>query len=89
MEAKYIVIEAEGREMLFVFPALVSHNEMFETIKTLRKATPTHDWNRPYHRAVIVSAGFANNGVCYGCSISLDVASRPNIDTVLLQRGGM
>lgn len=86
MQSKYIVIKTGGEEMLFLFPAAIAHNHMFEAV-TSAKQGPHQSWSRPYRLAEIVSAGFVLNGRCHGRSESLDVSSRPDIDTHLLERG--
>lgn len=87
MQTKYIVIKHGDKEMIFTFPNEVTHSFMFGAVKTIKQGFPLN-WTRPYLDAEIVSAGFVTHtGECHGKSESLGVASRPELDTMLLQIG--
>jgi len=90
MQMKYIVIEAGGKELIFVFPDCIVHAMMFEHICAIRSGFPQdRSWHRPYLGAKIVSAGFIHNGICGGKSESLKVKARPNADAKLFADGGI
>jgi hypothetical protein len=80
---KYIVINLDGNEMIFVFPSSINHDRMFEGITTIRVGSDK-DWHR-IRNAEVVSAGFVDKqGNCFGESMTLDKKSRGKADTDLL-----
>lgn len=89
MRMKYIVIEFDNdlikTEQMFVFSEQVMHNRMRDSLEALRHG-PDHKWERLYPKAI--SAGFTDGVRCWGRSESLNLDSRADLDTALLQRGG-
>lgn len=87
MQAKYIVIKIDEIELLFTFSALITHANMLEAVQSVKHGH-NESWTRPYRMAVAVSAGFVfPSGTCHGRSESLNLNSRPDVDTKLLQKG--
>jgi len=80
--SKYIVVELNGAEEIFIFPKKISHDRMMESIGAVKMGS-FNNWRREYRSAVVVSAGFIDNGVCHGRSETLKVSSRGTIDTQL------
>jgi hypothetical protein len=90
---KYIVVNLEGHEAIFVFPKAVNHNRMAEALGAIRFGDGYY-WERKLHRArekdgVLISAGFISGGVCLGRSETLGLASRGEADTKLLREAGL
>jgi hypothetical protein len=81
---KYIVVNLEGEDQIFVFPRTVNHDQMYESLKVIKFGN-YRDWQRKYHKATLVSAGFIENGQCCGKSETLNIKSRPMLDTHLMQ----
>lgn len=79
---KYITTEQEdGKQEVFVFPKSIDHDAMAEVLPHIKNQTYGR-WERVYRKPI--SAGFVDqNWICYGCSESLDLISRPE-DTKLL-----
>lgn len=73
---KYIVIEYAETELIFVFPACVGHDRMFDSIRRT-KAGAGQNFSRPYAFCNAISAGFVFKGKCIGRSESLNLNSRP------------
>lgn len=88
MNAKYIVVKTdEGQELLFTFPAAISHLWMLEAVENMKQGVPS-DWERPYRNVECVGAGFITpDGVCFGGSQLLDMVARHKNDTTLLKNG--
>lgn len=81
---KYIVVELDGRETIFVFPRMVDHDRMAEALEAIRFGYE-HDWSRRIAtQGRIVSAGFVDDGRCHGRSETLNRDSRGELDTELL-----
>jgi len=81
---KYIVMALNGAEEIFVFPRTVDHDRMAEACDAIRFGGD-RNWERKYLRdGECIAAGFVDNGVCHGRSESLNVDSRPGLDTSLL-----
>ncbi len=78
---KYIIIKLEGEEEIFIFPRTVDHDSMHEVLHMLKMGGA--NWRRDFKE--VVSAGFITNNACYGRSETLDVDSRPELDTALLR----
>lgn len=80
---KYIVTKQEdgGREEIFTFPDHIHHDAFAEALELFRDKTFGR-WER-LHR-VPVAAGLVVDGRCSGRSESLDLDSRPDMDTLLL-----
>jgi hypothetical protein len=78
MNAKYICIEYPGiGEAIIIFPEFLTHKDMAR--------------NNAACGCNIISAGFVQENatgglVCYGDSVSLEIKSRPEIDTALVNR---
>ncbi len=83
-QMKYIVMALADKEEIFVFPRSVDHDRMAEACEMIRFGSD-RNWNRKYRDGECVSAGFIDNGVCHGRSESLDLSSRPELDTMLLR----
>lgn len=88
MHTKYIVMKDEhGHELLFTFPETIAHNWMAHAVTDIREGVPAN-WTKPYRRAECIAAGFITaDGVCWGKSESLGIASRTEADTLLWMRG--
>lgn len=85
---KYIVVMLEGKEYIFTFPKQVDHDRMFEAMAAIRFDVPNSfrgDWKRSLRDGCAISAGFITNGQCHGRSETLDLDSRPEIDTNLFK----
>ncbi len=90
---KYIVVNLEGHEGIFVFPKAVSHDRMVGAIEGIRFGGGLY-WERKLFKArekdgVLISAGFIVNGACHGRSETLGLASRGEADTKLLREAGL
>ncbi len=83
---KYIVIESDGVELMFVFPGSVVHSEMLESVRSTRHLAG-RGWDWPFECAKPVSAGFIKDGRCHGRSESIGIDSRGAVDSALLARG--
>ena len=84
---KYIVVQLDGKEKIFVFPKEVDHDRMYEAMEAIRfdmAGTFRGDWRRKIRDGEAVSAGFVTNGVCHGRSETLNLDSRGEKDTALL-----
>lgn len=88
MHAKYITVRTDdGQEMLFTFPAAISHLWMLEAVENIKDGHGV-DWRRPYRSVECVGAGFVDaEGHCFGRSRLLDIPARQQRDTALLQNG--
>lgn len=86
-QRKYIVVMNSETEMeeIFTFPMTIDHDAMFEAIYRAKNCTREY-WTRNWR--VAVSAGFvASNNECYGESISMNLKSRNEVDTLILKEG--
>lgn len=88
MILKYIVASLNGAERAFAFPADIDHDRMWEAIKTVQVGRGDSA-ELSYRDAEPVAAGFVENGLCHGKSVSLKLSSRPEIDPALLQLAGV
>ena len=84
MKSKYIVMMLDGKESIFIFPAFVAHDRMFEALECIRFGSE-RNWERKFRQGEAVSAGFVEGGKCSGQSETLDLESRPEQDTLLLK----
>lgn len=84
MEMKYVVVDSEAGEQLFVFPKNIDHDE-FASVLSYIKHGSARNWERIYRKPI--AAGFTDGVYCYGRSETLDLESR-GVDTALLQKGG-
>jgi hypothetical protein len=80
---KYIVMEIDSKEEIFVFPRSVDHDRMVEACQAVRFGAQ-RDWTRKMFKQSPISAGFIDNGLCCGKSESLGIGSRYEKDTALL-----
>lgn len=89
---KYLVAVIDGNEAIFVFPREVDHDRMAEALCAIRFGGE-HNWDRKLFKGVesgkITSAGFIQNGVCYGRSETLNLESRGAADTALFTTKGL
>lgn len=76
MQFKYIVFEGIYGDEIILFPDYLEHN----LVADRWCYGPTRA------RELVISAGFVRDGRCYGKSISLNAKSRPEKDTLLLQK---
>lgn len=82
---KYVVMQVEGIQAIFVFPKFVDHDRMVEACAAIRFGSD-RNWERKTHaEGDLISAGFVTNGVCHGRSETLDLESRGDLDTALLR----
>ncbi len=78
------MVDDNGLEDIFIFPRTIDHDCMEEVISRIKNST-TGNWERVWRRPI--SAGFVSpTGNCYGESITLDLKSRPDEDTKLLNK---
>jgi len=73
-EIKYVVFDFLGDEYIVIFPELLTH------IKLANAVTKMTDYMKP------ISGGFIEHGKCTGESISLNMKSRGEKDTSLLNK---
>ncbi len=89
---KYVVFKVKddakqhpGEELLFAFPSSVDHDRMVEACQAIRFGSD-RTWDRLFFQAEPIAAGFINShGECHGRSETLDIASRGEVDTKLLE----
>jgi hypothetical protein len=81
---KYIVAVVDGAESIFVFPRDVDHDRMKEAIECIRFGSE-RNWRRKFRDGEVISAGFVEDGRCYGRSETLSLDSRGELDTALLR----
>lgn len=82
---KYVVVKNEDTETeeIYLFPRFVNHDD-FADITSYIKMSTGRDWTRSYR--IPVSAGFVDASFqCSGRSETLDLDSRNDVDTKLLQ----
>lgn len=80
---KYVVTKDEqGKEEIFIFPVAVHHDVMYHAVSRLKDSSRALRWVRIDRE--LVSAGFYENGLCYGRSETLNVESRGQIDEQLI-----
>jgi hypothetical protein len=81
---KYICVEKEdGKQEIIVFPKTIDHDVMAESVGRMKNST-YGNWKREWRTPV--SAGFVTmDWKCYGRSETLDLDSRPEEDTEILQ----
>ncbi len=74
---KYIVIDGLMAETPYIFPDSVQHSYVAQALSSGANN-------------VVISAGFvvhrADGMQCYGRSVSLDIDSRPDVDSALINR---
>ena len=76
-DIKYVVFKKIRREFIVIFPSDLTHIELANSITKMSKYTEP------------ISGGFIENGKCFGESISLDLESRGEEDTLLLEKLGI
>ena len=81
---KYIVMSVKGVESIFTFPSTIDHDRMHEAITMIRFGHG-HHWDRELRGDFPISAGFVQDGRCFGHSETLSLKSRGQADTVLLK----
>lgn len=81
--AKYVVMRLNDVETIFTFPKSVDHDRMKEALECIRFGDH-RNWTRAYRDGEVVSAGFIDGGQCHGRSETLNLESRPKLDTALL-----
>ena len=81
---KYIVLNLKGEDQIIVFPRIIDHDRMRDAMNAIKFGND-RNWERKYHDAKLVSAGFIDNGICHGKSESLNIKSRPELDTHLFK----
>lgn len=87
---KYIVVLSQGKERIFTFPNDINHDDMYDVIIRVKLREGVNNWYRLSGLSPkAVSAGFVGvDGVCYGYSETLKVASRQEQDTALWRKNG-
>lgn len=78
---KYVVMENEGVEEIFIFPITIDH-DCFEEVTSYIKNQMNGNWNRK--RRKLLAAGFTDGEKCFGRSETLNIDSRGAIDEALL-----
>ena len=73
-DIKYVVFDFLGEEYIVIFPELLTHIEVAKSVTKMSK------YMEP------ISGGFIEHGECMGESISLDMKSRGEADTLLLEK---
>ena len=73
-DIKYVVFDFLGDEYIVIFPELLTHIELANAV------TKMTDYMKP------ISGGFIEHGKCTGESISLNMKSRGEEDTLLLEK---
>lgn len=85
---KYVVMNniSTGIEEIFIFDKTIDHDRFVVGVESIKADNGVGGWLREYRECV--SAGFVkmNNGLlqCYGESITLNIKSRGDQDSVLL-----
>jgi hypothetical protein len=72
----------DGVESIFIFPKIIDHDRMHEGITMIRFGYGNR-WERKL-RDYPISAGFFENGKCFGESETLNLKSRGAVDTALI-----
>ena len=72
---KYVVFKFLNNEYIIAFPEFMTHSEFAKSVKELSDGL-LHP----------ISGGFVENGECVGESISLNLKSRGEEDTLLLKK---
>lgn len=70
MKTKYIVVDAEGLEMIIIFEGFIKHDQVVFPLCDIVSAGFVN----------------CDTGECWGKSIALQIDSRPEEDTKLAQR---
>jgi|TARA_Y100000296_G_C5070172_1_gene204488 hypothetical protein len=73
-DTKYVVFDFIGEEFIVVFPEILTHIELANAF------TKMSEYGEP------ISGGFIEHGKCVGESISLNLKSRGEKDTLLLKK---
>jgi thioredoxin-related protein len=79
---KYVVVDREGKEELYIFPCHINHDSFAEILSYIK--TGGRNWRREFAKPI--SAGFTDGGTCNGRSETLGLSSRPIEDTALLRK---
>jgi hypothetical protein len=84
MRMKYVVVERNGVEELYIFPVFVDHDSFAEVLSDVK--TGGINWSRDFAKPI--SAGFTDGTTCNGRSETLGLDSRKVTDTKLLRSQG-
>lgn len=80
---KYIVVRLRGKNEIFTFPLSVHHDRMVLAVEAICFSTSNSHGGK-IGECEVLGAGFITNGVCHGRSETLDIDSRGELDTALL-----
>lgn len=84
-QLKYVVFDTPYGEEIHTFPYRIQHKDYVHHISQL--SHPYNSTRKLYEdEDVVVGAGFVKDGVCCGRSVSLNVSSRGEADTALLNQ---
>lgn len=82
MRMKYVVVQrGDNPEEIFIFPKTIDHDAFAEVLSYIKVGG--RDWKR--ERAKPISAGFTDGEECFGRSETLNLDSRPKLDSFLLR----
>jgi hypothetical protein len=73
MRMKFVTFAGAGGEQIIIFPEVINHRAFAVSIEKLS-----------YGTMYPISAGFVEDGICSGKSLSLDMYSRGHLDTDLV-----
>lgn len=80
---KYVVMKDQhGKETLFMFSRGIHHDCAAEVFGRIKDQS-TGRWNRVFREPV--SAGFVTASVCHGRSETLNLESRGQVDSALIE----
>lgn len=83
-KCKYICFKDGDVEMIVVFPHIIDHDRMFESLQMT--SFDVDRKSREWYDIDLLSAGFVySSGECYGRSETLDIDSRGDVDTLILK----
>jgi len=78
---KYVVVKrGENEEQIFIFPCAIDHDAFAEVLSYIKEGG--RNWKREFAKPI--SAGFTDGETCFGRSETLNLDSRKDIDTALL-----
>jgi len=78
---KYVVVKrGENEEQIFIFPCAIDHDAFAEVLSYIK--TGGRNWKREFAKPI--SAGFTDGKTCFGRSETLNLDSRKDADTALL-----
>lgn len=80
---KYIVTKDEdGVEEFWMFPMVINHNDMMESLRYLKNRFGADNWRRVVRKPI--AAGFTDGKKCTGHSETLNLKSRGAKDEALI-----